>query len=79
MLIIGCYVRKLYWLDQGGPGVWRKLAQANLDGSDVETLVSSDLYRPLHLALSTDHQVLYWTDEYSHKVCHCYSVFVLCH
>jgi len=62
-------VRKLYWLDRGGSGVRRKLARANLDGSDVETLVTDDLYRPTQLALSDDKQLVYWTDQYSHKVC----------
>jgi len=67
--VCGCCVRKLYWLDRGGRGVRRKLAGANLDGSDVQTLVTANLFNPLHLALSTDQQVIYWTDEYSHKVC----------
>jgi len=61
-------VRKLYWLDRGGPGARRKLARANLDGSDVEVLVTNHLYNPLHFALSDDGQAVYWTDEYSHKV-----------
>ena len=68
----------MYWLDRGGPGVPRKLARANLDGSDVETLVSDHLYNPSHLALDTDRMVVYWTDEYSHKVCICYRGPVLC-
>ena len=67
----GCYVRKLYWLDGGAPGVRRKLARANLDGSDVETLVSDNLYSPLHLALSADEQLVCWTDQYTHQVSLC--------
>ena len=77
-MFYGCYVSNLYWLDRGGPGVRRKLARANLDGSDVETLVTDNLFSPLHLALSADQQLIYWTDEYSHKVCQCQLLYIVC-
>jgi len=50
--------------------VRRKLARANLDGSDPEILVSEDMFSPMHMAIDVDRQLIYWTDQYSHKVRH---------
>ena len=60
--------RKLYWLDEGGPGVPRKVAAANLDGSESEILVKDDLTHLDFLSLDVNTQTLYWSEGHAGKV-----------
>ena len=58
----------LYWTDAGSVGVFgnkipstAKVQRANLDGSNIETLVSG-LETPFGIALDVDGGKIYWTD-----------------
>ena len=66
---IFCY-SKLYWLDQGGPGVPRKVARMSLDGSDPEVLVKDNLQHLDFLTIDIDKQVLYWSESLGQRVSH---------
>jgi DNA-binding beta-propeller fold protein YncE len=56
---------KIYW----STNVDRPLIQrANLDGSKIETVVSSGLSTPEGLAVDVRHRKLYWTDQGPNKV-----------
>ena len=59
---------KIYWTDAGGVDVFGdkipgmgKVQRANLDGSNIETLVT-ELEAPFGIALDGDGGQLYWTD-----------------
>ena len=53
---------KLYWTDTGENGVqW--IRRANLDGSEVETIVSMNGSSPGGLAISDGSGEIYWTDR----------------
>ena len=59
---------QLYWTDAGSVGVFgnkipgtAKVQRANLDGSNIETLVSG-LETPFGIALDADRGKIYWTD-----------------
>ncbi len=46
----------MYWTDGGPNRIWR----ANLDGSGVEALVTSDLESPTAIALDLVNRKVYW-------------------
>ncbi|XP_014669426.1 PREDICTED: low-density lipoprotein receptor-related protein 2-like isoform X2 [Priapulus caudatus] len=52
---------KLYWLDEGGQGVPRKVASANLDGSNPTILVSSNLHNLDYIAVDIADNNVYYT------------------
>ena len=49
----------MYWLDRGT----HRIQRANLDGSNVESLVTTGLSTPRELALDVDAGKMYWTDQ----------------
>ena len=51
---------KLYWLDDGGFGVPRKIAKANMDGTGVRNLFV-DIGTPLSLTIDITNRQLYWS------------------
>ncbi|KRZ56210.1 Low-density lipoprotein receptor-related protein [Trichinella nativa] len=53
----------LFWLDEGGPSVARKLARAEMDGSNPTVIVSSDLARLDFLTVDLDAQMLYFSQS----------------
>ena len=57
---------KMYWTDF----VAHKIQRANLDGSNVETLVDagSELRRPQGIALDVAAGKMYWTDAFTDKI-----------
>jgi sugar lactone lactonase YvrE len=62
---------KVYWSDRGDVGDDRvnpKIMRANLDGSSVETIVSSDLMSPVGIALDTANGKLYFTDRFANDI-----------
>jgi len=62
---------KVYWSDRGDVGDQRvnpKIMRCNLDGSGVETLVSSDLLSPVGIALDTAAGKIYFTDRYGNDI-----------
>lgn len=62
---------KIYWSDRGDVGdqkVNPKIMRSNLDGSSVETIVSSDLMSPVGIALDTPNGKLYFTDRYANDI-----------
>jgi sugar lactone lactonase YvrE len=62
---------KVYWSDRGDVGdesVNPKIMRSNLDGSSVETIVSSDLMSPVGIALDTANGKLYFTDRYANDI-----------
>ena len=50
---------KMYWTDPGTRKIWR----ADLDGSQVESPISSGLISPVGIALDVDAGKIYWTDS----------------
>ena len=50
----------LFWLDDGGFGIPRKLSGANMDGTEARNLVT-DLATPLALTLDLANKKLYWS------------------
>lgn len=62
---------KVYWSDRGDVGdksVDPKIMRANLDGSEIETLISTDLINPVGIALDTDKGKLYFSDRYTNSI-----------
>ena len=55
---------KMYWTDHGTD----KIHRANLDGSQVETLISTGLDDPKGLALDVSAGKMYWTDYGTDKI-----------
>ena len=55
---------KMYWLDRGTDRIQR----ADLDGSNVEDLVTTGLSGPKELALDVAGGKMYWTDNGSDKI-----------
>lgn len=53
----------MYWADLGAG----KIQRANLDGSDVEDIIT-DLLGPNGIALDLDGNKIYWADEFSGKI-----------
>ena len=50
---------KMYWTDEN----WDMILRANLDGSQVEPLVTTGLKRPVGIALDVGRGKMYWTDR----------------
>ena len=61
-------ISKVYWLDEGGSGVPRKVASVNMDGSNPQILVRDDLFSLGYLALNMEDEVLYWSEGGAQKV-----------
>ena len=62
---------KVYWSDRGDLGdqsVNPKIMRANLDGSDIETLVSDDLISPVGIALDSASSKMYFTDRFADNI-----------
>ncbi len=57
-------VKKLYWTDTGR----KKIQCADLDGSNVKDLVTSQLAEPSSIALDTTWGKIYWVDRSSDKI-----------
>jgi sugar lactone lactonase YvrE len=63
--------RKVYWSDRGDLGdqsVNPKIMRANLDGSEVETLLTENLISPVGMALDTAKGKMYFTDRYANNI-----------
>ncbi len=58
----------MYWLDEGGTGIPRKVASANLDGSNPQILTKNDLQSLGKITIDVENQVLYWTQPTARKV-----------
>jgi len=54
----------MYWVDWGT----MKIQRADLDGSNVEDLISSGLIFPIGIALDLNQNKMYWTDAVTNKV-----------
>ena len=50
---------KMYWTDWGT----NKIQRANLDGTDVQDLVTTELENPKGIALDVTGGKMYWTDS----------------
>ena len=62
---------KVYWCDRGDVGdknVDPKIMRANLDGSAVETLVSTDVMSPVGIALDLANGKVYFSDRYANAI-----------
>ena len=57
-------VNKMYWAD----GSTQMIQRSNLDGSDVEDLVTTGLDYPHGIALDVDGGKMYWTDFSANKI-----------
>ena len=55
---------KMYWVDR----IEAKIQRANLDGSQVEDLVTTGLEQPTDLALDLDEGKMYWTDRLTDRI-----------
>ena len=55
---------RMYWLDRGT----NRIQRANLDGSNVENLVTTGLSGPKELALDVSGGKMYWTDNGTDKI-----------
>ncbi len=53
---------KMYWVDTG------KIQRANLDGSNVEDLITTGLSAPDGIALDVERGKMYWTDWIADKI-----------
>lgn len=58
---------KLYWTDIGA----KRIQRASVDGSNVETLVDTNLESPSGIALDTLNEHIYWCDHGTGKVQRC--------
>ena len=52
-------VSKMYWTNAGSRD---KIQRANLDGSNIEDLITTGLSYPVGLALDLTRRMMYWTD-----------------
>jgi len=62
---------KVYWSDRGDVGdknVNPKIMRSNLDGSSLETIVSSELMSPVGIALDTANGKVFFTDRYANDI-----------
>jgi sugar lactone lactonase YvrE len=62
---------KVYWSDRGDVGdknVNPKIMRSNLDGTSVETIVSTDVISPVGIALDRLNGKLYFTDRYANNI-----------
>ena len=65
---------KMYWTDLGTYNLSArryedgKIQRANLDGSNVETLITTGLSEPSGIALDVGSGKMYWTNEITNKI-----------
>lgn len=62
---------KMYWCDRGDVGdkvVNPKVMRANIDGSKIETLITTDLINPVGIALDGANGKMYFTDRYANNI-----------
>ncbi|MBW2540044.1 MAG: hypothetical protein JRE27_10620 [Deltaproteobacteria bacterium] len=62
---------KVYWSDRGDVGdknVNPKIMRSNLDGTSVETIVSTDVISPVGIALDKPNGKVYFTDRYANNI-----------
>ncbi|PHS35874.1 MAG: hypothetical protein COB07_12880 [Sulfurovum sp.] len=62
---------KVYWCDRGdvgGKNVDPKVMRANLDGSEIETLIFTDVMSPVGIALDLAKGKLYFSDRYANTI-----------
>ena len=62
---------KMYWTDLGSHSYWRspkKIQRANLDGSNIEDLVTQGLEYPRGITLDVEGGKMYWTDNGTDKI-----------
>ena len=57
---------KMYWVDASRNGA--KIQRANIDGSQLEALVTTGLKEPTDLALDLDGSKMYWADRSTGKI-----------
>ena len=55
---------KVYWTDT----VMDKITRANLDGSEMEVVVSDGLHTPDGLAVDSVGRKIYWTDDGHNRI-----------
>ena len=55
---------KMYWTDRGA----KKIQRANLDGTQIEDLITTGLSGPFGLALDAEQGKMYWTDYGADKI-----------
>ena len=62
---------KMYWTDRDGyapAGYTSKIQRANLDGTNIEDLITTGLREPYGLALDISSGKMYWVDYTTHKI-----------
>jgi len=60
--IVVLFCSYLFWFDKGNGGdIGRKLARANMDGSDAKILATLNLSMLTHLTLDLQQQLIYFT------------------
>ncbi|KAG1701225.1 Low-density lipoprotein receptor-related protein 2 [Nymphon striatum] len=62
---------RLYWLDEGGVGVPRKIASVNMNGSDSKILIKDQLGNLECLTIDMPTKKLYWSESFDGKVMVC--------
>ncbi|MEZ4710632.1 MAG: PQQ-binding-like beta-propeller repeat protein [Caldilineaceae bacterium] len=55
---------KIYWTNS----VTNKIQSANLDGSNIQDFIPTDLLQPNSIALDTENSKMYWTDAGTQKI-----------
>lgn len=55
--------RLLFWLDEGGEGVPRKVARANMDGTEATVLLTLALTKLDFIAIDYVKQMLFFTQS----------------
>ena len=59
--------QKVYWSERGLE-VAPKIQRANLDGSEIETIVEVGLGSPYGIALDLNHERIYWADRNADRI-----------
>jgi sugar lactone lactonase YvrE len=68
-IALDVHARKMYWTDaSGGPGGGNRIRRANLDGSQIEDLVTTGVESPRGIALDIVGGKMYWTDSATDKI-----------
>lgn len=58
----------VYWIDDGGGHVPKKIAEVKMDGSDPRILIQDNLNDPGYLTKDPKEAVLYWSESYLGKI-----------
>lgn len=58
-ITVDYFTKKIYWTDQG-EGIYTRIGSANLDGSDLQTVIQDRHQTPYGIAVTKD--MIYWTD-----------------